>query len=175
MGARDLGEPSRAQEKLLRDLVTGQRRSQNRQQWTGAIQRTTTEGSGAATTNGSQVTLSSIDLEPGTWAVFGRAGVQISSTNGVPTFSGREAFTIKMNVLRRDSTDILEELDAEVWAPAVDSEVWATGFYSASAMLFGSMTYDAQTTVVVVGSTLDSGSAAHIIPWRAGKLMALPF
>lgn len=175
MGARDLGEPSRAQEKLLRDLTQGMRRSQNRQQWAGAIQRTTAEGSAATTTNGSLTTLSSIDLEPGTWAVIGRAGVAISSTNGVPTYTGREAFSIKMNVLRRDSTEILEELDAEVWSPAVDSDVWATGFYSDSKMLFGSMTYEIQTTVVITASVSDSGSAAHIVPWRAGKLMALPF
>lgn len=175
MSDRKLREPNHAMKQLLTGLSQQQARMQNRQRWQGAIQRTTTEGAAAATTNNSEVTVASVDLEPGAWAVFGRAGVQISSTNGTPTFTGTEAFTVRMNVLRRDTSTILEELDIDFWCPATEDYPWTGGFYAASVTLFGSMTYDEQTTVVVVASADDGDAADHIIPWRAGKIMALPF
>lgn len=175
MSYRKLREPNRAMTQLLAGLTQQQARTQNRQRWPGAIQRTTVEGAAAASTNNTVVTLASVDLEPGTWALFGRAGVQISSTNGTPTFTGTEVFSVTMNVLRRDTTEILEELDADFWCPATEDYPWSGGFYAASVILFGSMTHDEQTTVVVTVSADEGDTADHIVPWRAGKIMALPF
>lgn len=175
MSARDLSEPRRAGLQMLERLRTGQARSENRQQWAGAIQRTTTEGVAAVVSNNTRVTLSAINVDPGTWAVFGRAGVQISSTPGVPTFTGREIFTVRLNVLDRETQAFREELDFDTWSPAVESDAYAGGSYAHSVMLFGSMTYETPTTIVVVGSADELYGADHIIPWRAGKLMALPF
>lgn len=175
MGDRRLTEPALAMAQTIANLRNAQRQGFNRQRWPGAIQRTVTEGTGAATTNGTQVSLGAVNLEPGTWFVIARAGVSISSTSGAPVFTGAEAFTARLELLERDSLTVLEVLDQEIWAPAVDSYVGANVAYSQATILIGSLTYDVQTTVKITASSDEPVGADHVVGWRGGKIIALPF
>lgn len=175
MGDRNLTEPGRSMEQLLTRLQSGQQRTQNRQRWPGAIQRTAVDGGSTTMTGSAVATLAAIDLDAGTWAVFGRAGVDISSTPAAPVFTGTEEFVVSMNVLQRDTTLVMEQLDVDSWSPAVTEVAWTGGHYAASVVLFGSLTYEIETTVTLSVAAVDDASAAHLIPWRGGKLMALPF
>lgn len=175
MSDRRLLEPNRALAQTLAGLRNGQARTQNRQRWPGAIQHTVAEGTNSATSNGTLATLAAVNLEPGTWFVIARAGVQISSTAGSPLFSGTEVFTTSLKVHKRDIATPLETVDQDVWSPAVDSVTGTNVAYSQAIILFASFTFDFRTTVVLSGSSDDPVAADHTVTWRGGKIEALPF
>jgi hypothetical protein len=172
---RELLEPDRALGQRLQRLTAGLAETRNRQRWQGAIQKTTTEGGGGALTNNTEVVVSSLTVEPGRWFIMARAGIQISSTPGGPEYTGSESFFVDLRAYDLATQVFLEELDSDFWAPAVLSEPWTGGFYAASAVLFGTGSWESPISIQVVGRADDTGSADHIIPWRGGKIIALPF
>lgn len=172
---RELLEPNLALSQRLTALTAGLAVTRNRQRWPGAIQQTTLEGGGAATTAIVPIIPSSLHLEPGSWFLIARVGVQISSTPGTPTFSGTEAFFVQLRVVNATGSALVEVLDEDVWSPATTPEAWTGGYYADSRVLFGSGTYEEPTIAQIVAYSDDTGAADHLVPWRAGKINALPF
>lgn len=175
MTARKLLEPERAMSQTMSGLVNAQQRTANRQSWPGAMQQSASELFASTASTGVEFRLGSVTLDPGGWGLIARAGVQISSTPGVPTFTGTETFVVRLKAYDETGVTLLETVDADFWAPAVTEDQWTGGYYADSCLVFGQIKYDETVMVVLSVACTDAEGASHIIPWRAGKILALPF
>ncbi|MCD6056574.1 MAG: hypothetical protein K0R44_46 [Thermomicrobiales bacterium] len=174
MGDRNLTEPTMAMQQMLTGLRDGQARTRNRQRWQGAIQPSA-PGSGSSITDGNDVALASLVLDPGSWFLMVRIGVEISSGPGTATFIGSERMTALLRTYLPDSSSLLEVVDQETLSPSVVADTSSGGFYAGSLTLFGPISYDDQVEVRAGGRIIGPDDAGRFVSWHSTKIMALPF